>query len=619
MQIHNIPPWHIGCTGQANPLLNTGVCKMRFWSYFALFVSVLAPFSTVKAHTGPLISLGSNPIVDTGHVELLNGTLSAITHADVNLGLDDHLALAIAEVEIDDLVAAVASELGLDDPHDALVATVSLEDLIDALIVVSTREGNGPALLALGELAADLDASAQGTIELGELFDVSDLELVDGMTVDMIDVIVNAASLWDQHHVVEPTTVMLDGDVLGLAASIASVTVDITVDSPPAIQVGPDVAMASVGQIELRAHAELADAEIEIDTDALPFIGAKLVLGQIDVCLLAPWVEAQADVLDSERGAVMVSADVSRIHMCIGKLKRGAIGEGDDEITLEREVIPSVIGEIMVRIGGHEVPVARVTARSAASVQGSADASLLEGDFPAMFPMDLGPTRAQLMDELMAHLEINVEALGSSLTTLQLGLFQDAVLDALVDEASLPELLSGDLLDGLLLPTVEILGSGVTSIGVNVSGPVSGGDDDGDDDGPDAGDDHGSGVDVDVDSDVDVDVDEDGVSVDTDGDVSVDSDKDSDDSVVDADVDADVDVSVDDDTVFGSVDPNIDLDADDDGMDADGSGNAVNTLSLAGGGCSVSTSTSGASAGWLSLVLIAFCAVLLRRRSSTRA
>lgn len=602
-------------------MLNHGGPKMRFWSFFTLFVAVLAPFSTVKANSGDtLISIDANGVIDAQHTDLLNGALSALVHADVDLGVEEHLALATAEVEIDDLVAAVAVEIGADDPHDALAAAVSIEDLLNALVMLSADAGDADAVGALLDLQLDLDGEALGDIELGELFDVSDLELVDGMTVDLLDVVVNAASLWDQHHVIEPTTVTLDGDALGLDASVASVTVDITVDSPPLVQVGPDAVMASVGQIEVRAHAELADAQVELDTDALPFVGAKLVLGQIDLCLLAPWIEAHADALDSENGAAMVSADVSRIHMCIGKLKRGAIGEGDDEITLEREVTPSVIGDIVVWIGGHEVPIARVTARSVASVQGSVDATVFDGDFPAMLPLDLGPSEAQLMDELMANLEINVEALGSPLTSIQLGLFQDAILEAFASEASLPNLLSGELLDGLLLPTIEILGSGVTSIGVKLGGPVGGGDDDGnggDDDGDD--DDDGSGVDVDVDSDVDVEIDEDGVSVDTDTDVSVDDGKDSDNSAVDADVDADVDVGVEEDTIFGSVDPNIALDTDGDGMDADGSGNAANTLSLAGGGCSVSAPTGGASGGWLSLVMLAFCAMLLRRRSSTRA
>lgn len=593
---------------------------MRSWSSFALFVALLSPLGTAKANNNGVL-LGPDPgvaTVDAGTTGLLNGVLSALTHADVDLDVDDHLILSTTQVELDDLLTEVMVEVGEEDFESLLNTSVSIEDVLDAMARVAAENGDLSAVASLETLALDLDGMALGNIELGDLFDISDIGLVDGVKVDLLDVIVNMASLWDQHHAIDPTTIEIDGDLLGLDASILEATVDINVYDPPQLHIGPDDIGAEVGGIEVLVHADIADIEANIDTTGTPLLGAKIVLGNIDLCLYAPHIAARADLLDDQNGAAMVDATVSRIHLCIGKPVQGALGEGSDYIDLMTEVTPSVIAEIVISVAGHDVPVAKVMARSVATVEADAHAVLFEGDFPSSLEYDLGASKAELFDELFAKLEITIEPLGIALAPIQLVALQNAALEVLLGEIGLPALLEGELLDGLALPTLDILGSGVTKIDLDLGGII-------DLDGTDNnGGNHGNGdgdgdvdVDVDTDTDVDVSVDEDvDVSVDMDTDVGVDADNDnqSGDGDIDADVDTDVEVDVDDDGVDADVDVDADVAADEAMASADVNG----ALNLAGGGCSVGGAPNGASSGLAPLALLGLT-LLLRTRRKTRS
>jgi hypothetical protein len=597
---------------------------MRSWSSLALIIALLIPIGAARAQdSGVLLGINPDSVVDANANVLLDGVLSALTQADVDLGVDEHLALATTAIELDDLLTQVMIEVGTDDLHSVLSGTVHVEDVLDALVVVATENGDLGAVAVLETLALDVGDMLADQIVLGDLFEISDLSLVDGMTVDLLDVMVNMAALWNQHHVVAPTTITIDGDDLDLDASIVSATVDINVQSPPQIIVGPEEVSAEVGNIEVLAHVDLVDIEANLDTTGIPLLGAKIVLGDIDLCLYAPWISARADVLDDENGAVMVDANVSRIHMCIGTPVRGAIGEGSDEIDLETEVTPSLIGHVVMWIAGDEVPIARIKARSVATVEAEAEAMLFEGDFPASVPYDLGASEAELFEQLFANLEIQVELLGVSLSPIQLQVLQNAALDATLGAIGLPGILEGELFDGLLLPTVEILGSGIATIDLDLAGLV-GGDNNGGNENNGNGGDSDVDLDVDTDADVDVSVDEDiDVGVDTDVDVGVDVDMDGDSVDVDADADVDADVDVDVDEHGVDVDADVDVNADgeaDLGSNMVGVGaNADGSLSLAGGGCSVRGATSGTTNGLAPLALLGLTLLLRARRKSARS
>jgi hypothetical protein len=205
---------------------------------------------------------------------------------------------------------------------------------------------------------------------------------------------INMLSLWSQHHVVEPTTISIDGDELDLEASIASATVDIDVIYPPHVIVSPDEISAEMGNIEVQVHADRADVHANLDASGSSLLGARLMLGHIDLCVFAPWISVRGDVINEDNGAAFIDATVGPIHMCIGTPVNGAIGEGNDELDLETEITPSLIGEIVVWIAGHEVPIAKVWARAVVTAEADATAVLFEGDFPACMPLDLGPSEA---------------------------------------------------------------------------------------------------------------------------------------------------------------------------------------------------------------------------------
>jgi MYXO-CTERM domain-containing protein len=606
---------------------------MRSWSSLVLAIALLSPLGTARANDnnnsnggdchGVLLGIDTGAALDLNGTVALNGVLSALTHTDVDLSLDAHVALATSAVELDDLIAQIMVEVGTDDLDALLHGTVTVGDVLDALIVVAAEDGNLTAVAALQALMLDMHDLLGDGIELGDLFMISDLRLVDGMHVDLLDVVVNMASLWDQHHVIEPTTITIDGDDLELDASILSATLDINVQNPPQIIVGPEEVSAEVGNIEVLAHVDLADIEANLDATGLPLLGAKIVVGEIDLCLYAPWISARADVLDNENGAVMVDADVSRIHMCIGTPVQGAIGEGSDDLDLETEVMPSLIGHIVVWIAGHEVPIARVKARSVASVEASAEAMLFEGDFPASFPYDLGASQAELFEQLFANLEIRIELLGITLSPIQLQALQTLALDATLGAIGLPDILSGELFHRALLPTVEILGSGIGAIDLDLGGlacDLLGGDQDGN--GNDHDGDLDVDLDVDVDADVDVSVDEStDVGVDTDIDVGVDVDADGDsiDANVDADVDADIDVDVDEHGVDADVDVDADGEVDLSGSMVGAGAAADGSLNLAGGGCSVRGASSSTTNGFAPLALLGLTLLLRARRKSARS
>lgn len=609
-------------------LLNTGVCKMRSWSLFAVIVALLSPLGVAKANNngGVLVTPDTcTTTVDANATVLLNGVLSALTHVDIDIGVDEHLVLATAEVELDDLLAQVMVEVGADSLEDLLSATVDVEDVLHAMIHLAAEDGNLSVVAALEALELDLGDIVQGEIDLGDLFDVSDLRLVDGVTVDLLGVTIDMLSLWDQHHVVEPTTISIDGEHLDLEASIASATIDIEVGYPPHIIVNEDEISAEMGSIELQVHADLADVDANLDTSGSSLLGAKLMLGHIDLCVFAPWISVRGDVINEENGAAFVDATVGRIHMCIGTPINGAIGEGNDELDLETEITPSLIGEIVLWVAGHEVPVAKVWARAVVTAEADATAVLFEGEFPACMPLDLGPSEADLWAQLFANVEITVEPLGIGLSPIQLTVLQNAAAQAVLGELALGGVLGGDLLDGLVLPSLDILGSGLGSIDISVAGLVDvdlGGNGGHDNNGGNDDDDDGIGVDVDVDADVDVSIDEDvDVGVDTDVDVGVDLDMDGDsnDGDIDADVDADIDVDADEDGANAEVDVEADVDADLDETMAAADVDANGALNLAGGGCSVGGVSSGSSQGLAPLALLGLTLLLRARRRASRS
>lgn len=604
--------------GRRTHLLNTGVCKMRSWSSFVLFIAVLMPIGTVHANSAGLIQVDQGfATIDRAATALLNGTLGALIDAHVDLSPDEHIALADARVELDDLLAQVMIEVGATDRESVLDAPVSIEVVLQAMATLCDEQGDHAAVAALNALALHIDGMAAGDIMLGDLFDLCDVDRVDGLHVDLISVIVNMCSLWNQHHAVGATTLSLTGDALQLDASVAEISLDISTVTPPMLSVGPDEIRALARHIEVLAHAKVAEAELDLDTSATGLLGAKLVVGNIDVCLFAPYIEARADVLDDENGVVMVNADVSRIHMCIGHPTPGSIGEGSNAALELDEVAPSVIGEIVVWLGGHEVPIARVTARAVASVEAHADALVLSReDCSEPFPYAFGPTTANLLDELMAHLEINVEPLGLHLSSLQLDVFQDAVLGAFVEGSTLSNILGEDLLEDVSLPAIHLLGGGLTSIDLSVPGFVS----------LDRGGDDGTSGDIDVDLETDTEIDvsvDDGLDLgaDTDAEVGVDVDADSDMGSVGADVDADVDadIHVGDHGIDAHIDGDVDAHAEV-GTDSAPTGSANGALTLAGGGCTASGPLPGSSLGGLApLVILGLASLARARRRSARS
>lgn len=552
------------------------------------------------------------PTIDVDSTVSLNAVLSALVDVDVDLGVDEHLALATVDIELGELLAQLRIDLGLGEDENLLDLDITVGSVLHAMATVAAHDGNLSAAAAINALLLDLGDVCLGTIHLGDLFDISDMSLIDGIHVDLLDVCINMMSLWNQHHMVEPTTITIDGDMLDLDANVLSAQVDIDVHAPPHIMIGDEIS-AEMGNIEIQVHAALADVEANLDAPGAALIGAKLVLGHIDLCVFAPWVSARADVLDDQNGAAMLDADVGRISMCIGKVVPGALGEGSDEISLEYEVEPSVIGEIVVWIAGHEVPIAKVKARAVATVEAHVDGVLFDGDSNDLLHLDFGTSEAALWEQLFANIEITVEPLGIPLAPIQIIALQNAVASACLGAISLP-----DLLDCTALPVLDVLGSGLTGIDINVGGILTSDSCGGDGDGIDVDVD----VDVDTDTDVDVSVDEDiDVSVDMDTDVGVDVDMDCDcesDGDIDADADVDVDVDADDDGVNADVDAHGDVHADVADTMVDANADANGRLNLAGGGCSVGGPANRSTSGLSSLALLGLVLALRARRKASR-
>jgi hypothetical protein len=437
--------------------------------------------------------------IDATQSALLDGLLSNLLDADLDLTVADWQGLATGNVGLADLLDELQLDLGVATPAEVLTTDLALSELLDSLLDLAQTEGD---LASVSALTALLDAlgGQSGTIQLGDLLD---LDLADGVNptlpLNLLDLVTGSIQLFNHDNVLTtPDPLVISGSALGLEGILNTVAIQAQVLEPPTFVCGGVNTQFYSAATRVKLSLDLVDTDLLVDELASTLTAALGVLVSTDVQAAVGQLDLYADVARGQgtislvnglTGAVTVNAAPGVVDLYGGHIADNLFFNRSHTLTAAADLQFGTIGTLAITVRNDllnvtlaDVAVDLQVRTYAEGDSGAPQAVAFTGPYPKSQTVE---TSAQFVDtlvsELVNHLELQ---LSGSLGTLLDPLVNTTILPTLRDlvNDTLTPILS-PLLTDFVDPLLDGLGAGLGKMTITVNGAAracSSTDDDGD-------------------------------------------------------------------------------------------------------------------------------------------
>lgn len=406
--------------------------------------------------TGPRLAS-----VDAQQNVLLNGLLSSLSGANLNLSVADTNALAQAEVGENDLLNALQTKLGVATPGAVLTSTVTLAQVIQALAQVSNDSATVQALNVLSN-TANLPTDP---IQLGDLLKIDPASGALGNTeLNVLALLTGSIELDNAQNVATtPTPVTISGSALGLGNLIHTVALRAQVVEPPVYVCGKAGAQFYSASMRLSLAVDLVDVNLASTglKDALQTALGNLVtvdvaatLGQFNLYVDVARGAGVITQINAVNSAVTLQATPGVTNLYLGAFQDSVFFDRTHIISATTDLDFAQLGTLGITLTTGLVPVSTTVGIEAKSYANGAQPGPVTLNFAAPYPQtQTASTSAtfttDLLTDLVAHLQVRL--------TGSLG----ATLDPLLNSTILPNLNSiiGGAITNNTLPINSVLTS----------------------------------------------------------------------------------------------------------------------------------------------------------------
>ncbi|OXI34575.1 hypothetical protein CFB89_07410 [Burkholderia sp. AU16741] len=421
--------------------------------------------ATLAALGGVGCSGGSAPA--SGNPGLVNGLVSALLGAALDLNIASYQALACTNVTVGDLVVAA----GVGTVDQLLALKLTLPQLIQLTVNAATKTtvANASLQVSIATLQAILNANIPGTsIGLGGAGGLLNVALADTQAalnaqVDLLDLLMVGAEI----AATGKPAVTVNVPSLNLGG-LTGTQLQVQIISPPSIGVGEGGKDPATGTWRTKASTAAVGVYLNVDlgTAQLPLLGALLAVLNVNVDVNLPiylQVGTGTATLNSTQCAstqaastVVITAQPGVANLCIGKPPLDSFGKislsSNYTCTSPAQIINSnVLGLAQLTVSMSNISV---------QVQGASQSHTFSGvpgidaNYWTVNSNALGSALSSALTQLAAaNITVNLGLFGANILTVP-GNFVSTLLTFLT--SLLGPLLSS--LDAVLVPLLNLLG-----------------------------------------------------------------------------------------------------------------------------------------------------------------
>ncbi|MDN7430346.1 TadG family pilus assembly protein [Burkholderia sp. AU45388] len=421
--------------------------------------------ATLAALGGVGCSGGSAPA--SGNPGLVNGLVSALLGAALDLNIASYQALACTNVTVGDLVVAA----GVGTVDQLLALKLTLPQLIQLTVNAATKTtvANASLQVSIATLQAILNANIPGTsIGLGGAGGLLNVALADTQAalnaqVDLLDLLMVGAEI----AATGKPAVTVNVPSLNLGG-LTGTQLQVQIISPPSIGVGEGGKDPATGTWRTKASTAAVGVYLNVDlgTAQLPLLGALLAVLNVNVDVNLPiylQVGTGTATLNSTQCAstqaastVVITAQPGVANLCIGKPPLDSFGKislsSNYSCTSPAQIINSnVLGLAQLTVSMSNISV---------QVQGASQSHTFSGvpgidaNYWTVNSNALGSALSSALTQLAAaNITVNLGLFGANILTVP-GNFVSTLLTFLT--SLLDPLLSS--LDAVLVPLLNLLG-----------------------------------------------------------------------------------------------------------------------------------------------------------------
>lgn len=439
-------------------------------------LALLLHAAPASAQCGPLACVyaaSDQPPIDLAQRALLNALLSSLGGAEIELSSSELQALADGAPELQRVLDAFQASSGAASAAEALRAPLGLQAVVSALSDAAQAAALPAAASALSTLAGALDAlPASAQIRLGDVVSLDANASLEGVALPLLDLVMALFEAYNDQHAAEVTRVTIDGASLGLPLQIASLELAaLSRGRPRAVCGAAGATLRAPGQ-RISMRLNFVDLNLEL---SLGLLSTSVEIAQLE--LVADVAPALAVVEGVDPGLARVSVDVTPgfSSLFLGHVPDQVLLDQDGTVDFDSDVTPATLGGLELSLlGGLGEASAALLVESRASRAAAGETSLVfAGPYPAteaVVSQDIAPLGAQLLSNLTLSLgELNPD-LGLSMNTLNALMAQ--LQASLLGTSGVLAPLLGAVVDGVLGPALDSLGSGRSELDVTAWAPA---------------------------------------------------------------------------------------------------------------------------------------------------